>query len=278
MNAGSNMTTTRIKNRTSTPHGVTHREAAFTMVEIALCLGVIAFALVAIIGVLPTGMRVQKENREDTIINQDGTFLLEAIRSGSRGLDSLTNFFDTITVSNKNQIVIFTNSPGLNQNIGGKTVLDGSMTNGARIVGLLTFPKYYPPGTTLLSNSVSGYIRAMSGSAVEKSKSTKDFAFTYQVTSEVIPLTGYPREYTNYLQSGLLKDDVLTRSNLWRMSRNQAANFRELRLTLQGPVIRKGQTLEAIGTPKTFRTIISGTVTDVGGFNMIQPSSFVQVP
>src|SRR5213078_3899054 len=56
-------------------------DAGFTMVEIALCLAIIAFALVAIIGVLPTGMRVQKENREDTIINQDGMFLVEAIRS-----------------------------------------------------------------------------------------------------------------------------------------------------------------------------------------------------
>src|SRR5947207_15476724 len=74
--------------------------AAFTMVEIALCLGVIAFALVAIIGVLPTGVRVQRDNREDTIINQEGLLLLEAIRSGSQGLDYLTNYFDTITISN----------------------------------------------------------------------------------------------------------------------------------------------------------------------------------
>jgi len=33
---------------------------AFTMIEIALCLAIIGFALVAIIGVLPTGMGVQK--------------------------------------------------------------------------------------------------------------------------------------------------------------------------------------------------------------------------
>src|SRR5207244_1258814 len=73
---------------------------AFTMVEIALCLGVIAIALVAIIGVLPTGVRVQKDNREDTVINQEGLLWLEAIRSGAQGLDYLTNYVDTITVSN----------------------------------------------------------------------------------------------------------------------------------------------------------------------------------
>ena len=41
------------------------REAAFTMVEIALSLAVIGFALVAVIGILPIGMNVQKENRQE---------------------------------------------------------------------------------------------------------------------------------------------------------------------------------------------------------------------
>src|SRR6267143_1351723 len=68
--------------------------AAFTMVEIAISLGVIAVALVAILGVLPTGVRVQRDNREDTILNQEGVFWLDAIRSGSRGLDYLTNYVD----------------------------------------------------------------------------------------------------------------------------------------------------------------------------------------
>ena len=40
--------------------------AAFTMVEIAICLAIIGFALVAIIGVLPIGMNTQRDNREET--------------------------------------------------------------------------------------------------------------------------------------------------------------------------------------------------------------------
>src|SRR6266576_4009186 len=75
--------------------------AAFTMVEIAISLGVIAIALVAILGVLPTGVRVQRDNREDTILNQEGEFWLEAIRSGSRGLDYLTNYVDMITLKSR---------------------------------------------------------------------------------------------------------------------------------------------------------------------------------
>ena len=62
----------------------------FTMVELAICLGIIAFALVAIIGVLPIGINVQKDNREETIINQDGMYWMEAIRSGATGMNDLS--------------------------------------------------------------------------------------------------------------------------------------------------------------------------------------------
>ena len=55
------------------------------MVEIALSLAIIGFALVAIIGILPAGMSVQKDNREQTIINLDGAFLMNAIKSGGGG-------------------------------------------------------------------------------------------------------------------------------------------------------------------------------------------------
>src|SRR6266851_5222324 len=85
--------------------------AAFTMVEIAISLGVIAIALVAILGVLPTGVRVQRDNREDTILNQEGMFWVEAIRSGSRGLYYLTNYVDMITLRTANATVVFP-SPG----------------------------------------------------------------------------------------------------------------------------------------------------------------------
>ena len=61
--------------------------AGFTMVEIAIAIAVIGFALVAIIGVLPTGLQVQRDNREETIINQDGTYWLQAIRNGAAGSD-----------------------------------------------------------------------------------------------------------------------------------------------------------------------------------------------
>lgn len=62
--------------------------AAFTMVEIAIALAIIAFALVAIIGILPTGLQVQRDNREETLVNQDARLLVEAIKSGGRDVAS----------------------------------------------------------------------------------------------------------------------------------------------------------------------------------------------
>ena len=70
------------------------RRSAFTLVEVAISLAVIAFALVAILGLLPMGMEVQRDNRHDTIINQDGAYLIEAIRHGARGIDDLTTYVD----------------------------------------------------------------------------------------------------------------------------------------------------------------------------------------
>src|SRR5688500_1740743 len=60
------------------------RQAGFTMAEIAIALGVIAIALIAIIGILPTGLQVSRDNREETLVNQDARLLIEAIRGGRR--------------------------------------------------------------------------------------------------------------------------------------------------------------------------------------------------
>ena len=72
------------------------------MVEIAICLAIIGIALVAIIGVLPLGLNVQKDNREETIINQDATVFIEAIRNGARGADDLTNYVYAIVNTGSN--------------------------------------------------------------------------------------------------------------------------------------------------------------------------------
>ena len=75
-------------------------QGAFTMMEIAIALGVIAVALIAIMGVLPVGLQVQSSNREETIINQDGAYLLDAIRTSSLDVPDLVSYIDWVDTTN----------------------------------------------------------------------------------------------------------------------------------------------------------------------------------
>ena len=179
--------------------------AGFTMVEIAISLAIIGIALVAILGVLPIGLRMQRDNREQTVINQDATVLLEAIRGGARGLDDLTNYVYAITNYwtrfNANGIVNNSGSNGYSFN--GVSITAPSIANylstpinsGASIVSLLTTPEYMDLNGGPLnnrsfdnggfSNRVVAYVRSISGPAVEKPPQANTNivhdSFTYRV-------------------------------------------------------------------------------------------------
>ncbi len=110
----------------------------FTMVELAICLGIIAFALVAIIGVLPIGINVQKDNREETIINQDGMYWMEAIRSGATGINDLADHVAFIEIRNSNsQVYRWEPVPA---GAGDSHMELPRGVQGAAIVGLLSMP------------------------------------------------------------------------------------------------------------------------------------------
>ena len=83
-------------------------QAAFTMAEIAIALGVIAFALIAIIGILPAGLQTQRDNREETIVVEDARVLIEAIRNGGRDvtsdLGSFVHYIDNDGIDYSRQI------------------------------------------------------------------------------------------------------------------------------------------------------------------------------
>ena len=230
-----------ITRRDAGPGHAAARESAFTMVEIALSLGIIAFALIAIIGVLPSGLKVQRENREETIINQDAGYLLEAIRSGSTGMDDLTNFVESVSVRRGNQVTIYTNNV---RNPGGFLPL----TNGQHIVSLLSTPKMerLANGNFRL-NSVSARVRAISGGALEKSRQLDDFAFRYHLISEVMPLTNVPPQVLPALPG----QEVLRSANL-------VQNLYEVRLTMRWPLFEKGASWDVGRYRRTVRTLVSG--------------------
>lgn len=240
-------------------------EAAFTMVEIAICIAIVAFALVAIVGVLPTGVEVQRSNREDTVINQDGNVWLETIRSGARGVDDLTNYVDLIQITSYRSGVPIGHSQFV---FGNGLPFRGTntFTNGMEVVGLLSTPKYLPEGRrdNWISNTVTAYVRAFSGSAVEKPDgahpTSRDVAFRYRLTAELLPFSPYAAVQTNFNESGLSQIERLSRSNLWVKAVNTKDNFYDLRLTFDWPVFLSKGSLAVGKNRKTFRTLVTGEV------------------
>lgn len=231
-------------------------EAAFTMVEVALSIAIVAFAMVAIIGVLPTGFQVQRDNREETIVNQDGTYLLEAIRGGV-GLDELTNFVERITISNRTDVHI-----GRRVNSGDLTGREIPLMNGNVIIQMLSVPTFHGDQLqtihatqTIQTNEVSALVRSISGSASQRfqANSFRENAFTYLVTSIITPYDPFP-VFTN-------RNSIS--ANRMELSRNViTSNLYDVRLHFRWPVTeisQKGGVAYKVGRrEKVFRTLVSG--------------------
>jgi len=192
--------------------------AAFTLVEIAICLGIIAFALVAIIGILPAGLQVQRDNREDTIINQEGTYLLDALKSGSEGLDEFAKRVDLIVITNvtkAKELRRFNRDDNLEPR---------------DVIGLLSTPS----DDTDDIIEVRTVIFAAAGAVTDMKT---DLAFAYQVT---------------------LRNFAYTNSSPWEPEKFQQAianRTRDLRLDVRWPMLSEGR--PGIGR-HNFRSLVSG--------------------
>lgn len=219
------------------------------MVEIAISIAIVAFALVAIIGVLPTGFDVQRQNRENTIINQEGSLWLEAIRSGAWGMDYLTNHVDVISIPG----VPLTGQQTLRV-VGGTN----GFRNGRDIVGLLTQPAVVDR-RRVYERPATAFVRAITGSAGEKS-ARNDLAFSYRLTTEVRPFSSLAPEQTNYAAAGLAPFEVLARSNLWVKALAMQATTYELKLALEWPVYVMNNQTRVGNNRKVFRTLVNGSL------------------
>lgn len=256
-------------------------QSAFTMVEIAICIAVVAFALVAIIGVMPTGLQVQRQNREDTIIEQEGNFWLEAIRSGSRGLNYLTNYVEVIHVETLTKRPAQPNFRALTTDHSYRSGFE----NGEDIIGLLSIPRYYDVnGLVVKTPSLFSYVRALTGSAAEKTPHN-DFGFMYRLTPELLPYNAGGGMNTNFHEFGLAPAEAAARSNLWVRTKTLGANLYQLKLTLQWPVYPRKGRLEVGNNRKVFRTLVGGSLWTVWTTNVsylsrrdlffVQPSEFL---
>jgi hypothetical protein len=279
------------------------------MVEIAISLAVIGIALVSIIGVLPIGMNTQRDNREETIINLDATVFIEAIRGGARGMDDLTNYVYAIT----NYQTLYPSGNAVVPTPG----WDSSMlTNGARIVGLLSMPEYTDnsglPIPTLIyggySNHVVAYVRSISGPAVEKPPQTNDIvvgdSFGYRILCVNAPVATDTNIFISLWKSQPygIGAQVMYNWSYWQANAatvatdipgqlfsskwakisfyplELAANLHELRLTFLWPQQPNGK----VGPGRqTFRTMVAGQLAqNPANTNLYfyQSQSFVNTP
>ena len=252
------------------------RRAGFTMIEIAICLAVIGIALVAIVGVLPIGLNAQRESREATVVGQDATVLLEAIRSGARGLDDLTNY--VIVITNFQTIYTSTN-PGVMHVFTftyNSATMDGGafnnsqnfyLNNGYNIVGLLSTPLYvntnagnasvwntnYVPVSAVadgvFSNHIVAYFHSLSGPVTEKPPQDNQLltgdSFGYRVVLENAPMA------------------VPTGVDRSRFTDQLSFNEHEVRLMFNWPILPNSVLPNTIhvgnaNQPQTFRSTVPG--------------------
>lgn len=248
-------------------------ERAFTMVEIAFSMAIVAFALVAIMGVLPTGMTVQKDNREDTIINNDGLYWLELLRSGSRGVDHLTNFVEEIQVTNIDRSWRLLPIP--------------DQLTGQLIVGILGTPKYTnASGDRPVVNGIMARVRAINGAANEVGTRTNDFVFRYLLETEVTPFETLPQDTNGFRYYELaevpMQDPQVLTNAYGVLERNMATNLQNIRVTLRWPVFQQGTNWIAGNNKRTFRTVRNGYMAWDQHYNRkafyVSPNSYSYVP
>ena len=245
----------------------------FTMIEIAISLAIIGFALVAIIGILPAGLNAQRDNRQETIVNQDASILMDAVRNGERGLDDLTNYVVSITnyltdftpAGNSGPLTQFGYTLQVSTKNGAPTSPQFRLTNGFNIIGLLSTPKIvvHPSGRGYTSNHVVAIFRSMSGPASEKPPQAnpimQDLALTYRVIADVSDYNTnyYNPGWTNF--SGLSTNDIAytSRSNYMILVRNFQTNLHDLRLTFLWPMLPNG-VLPERHNRQIYRTTVAG--------------------
>ena len=245
-----------------------HLRAGFTMMEIAISLAIIGIALVAIIGVLPIGMNVQQDNRQETIINQDAALLIEDLRNGSVGMNELTNYVFSIT-NFWEKFQGIKSAPGMNTyTFSSSSVTSGfspppansiPLTNGANIIGILSTPEFTDlrgnPTNNLYNGGYSNHIVAsvysISGLAAEKPPQDNplmqqdSMAYHLFVVNAPVAFDTNNVVYTN-ANNGTLRAYADQMNNA----------LRELRLTFLYPLLPNGHV--GSGTPKTFRTLVAG--------------------
>lgn len=217
------------------------------MIEIAVSIAIVGFALVAVIGVLPAGLNTQRDNREETMVNQDAQYLVEALTHGVKQTGYLSNIVSRIEWVGTNDITVQTfNRPFYNE----------------QVIGLLSVKHGYRTNNTDVL-SARAVMRSMNGSAVlgwsPTDTTSQDLALWYVVEVQIQPsLTAFPsaKGRNFFAQNEGAKEDALR------------ANLHELRITFRWPSNPDGS---IVGQNRlVFRSSLAGEIVPAGLFNGTQ--------
>ncbi len=260
-------------------------QRAFTMIEIAISLAVIGFALLAIIGILPLGMNVQKDNREETIIDQDANVLMNLIRTGVQGDNDLTNYVVAITNAwteysargNTRQVV----ASGIDWYTPTRSSVQPSfpLNSGFRIIGLLSTPRFIPLVgnrgmiSGFRSNYVAAIFRAMSGPASEKfpqlNPDMLGLSLTYRFIpeiltygssiSDVVTNAGWDPSWVDYADFPTNSPQYWQRFNYALYAAGLHNDLHDIRLIFRWPVLPNG-VVPRTGQREVFRTMTTGSI------------------
>ena len=212
-------------------------EEAFNLVEVALALAIFAFALTAIFGVLPAGVTAQRDSRDETIINYDARYWMEAIRSGQmpQGYNADGSVKEWQAVSHK----------ALTNHVYWVRVERPASTNlftyaqqsdwPESVIGRLSFPDALPDSTPPEGGIKKvAKVRSLTG-RMGNPLAGSNPSFHYFLETSITPLTP------------------------------QRTDLYQLRLTFKWPILTDAAGNETIGTSaKTFTTLVSGTL--FGGY------------
>jgi hypothetical protein len=250
------------------------RQAAFTMVEVALSMGVLAIAMVAILGVLPAGMETQKDNRDSSIIGEDATIFMNALRSGARGMDYLTNHVEEIFVVEKRVDLTGKLVAG---SLSKRQIAPIRIRSAEELMGSLLLPAVERPTFPYAQRNpygrtnVQAIVRAINRSGSTRNDKNDANIFRYRLTTELNPVQPLPNHFANSSSDTNLANLY---TNQMHFAANSMANLHELRLTIEWPLYQVNDEWRVGRNRKTFRTLLNGNVTNIAGYSFFEPNSY----
>jgi hypothetical protein len=201
----------------------------FSIAEVMLAIGVVAFGLVAVLGVLPAGLTVQKDNREETIIRYDAQYWMTALRAGMQPTDALhqVEWVELQVDDGAGPVVYRAHRPRLGGDGAGPEWRDlPSLFRGhlkqaswpTDVIGWMSIPDN---GTPLGSVKKTARVRAMNGQLFDRVYGRKVLVATRQEfvsegSTAFHPLPGGEFAFSYLLETHIAPDPANV--NLWRIT------------------------------------------------------------